>query len=240
MHTIYRFDTLDSTMTKAAELAAAGAESGTVIVAREQTAGQGRLGRSWHSEPDTGLYVTEILRPKLCPDSLPVVTLALGLATVDAITETAGVACDLRWPNDVIAGDKKVAGILAQLQQGALLAGIGVNVNQISMPEDLQDIAASLRCVTGREHSCEALLHTLIDRIDGWLETLLRDGKRPVLDAFTQTSSYVRGRRVIVDVGDGEIRGVTDGLDPQGFLYVRQDDGRRTLILAGGVRPADS
>jgi BirA family biotin operon repressor/biotin-[acetyl-CoA-carboxylase] ligase len=240
MHKIHRFDSLDSTMTKAAELAAAGAESGTVIVAREQTAGQGRLGRSWHSEPDAGLYFTEILRPKLCPDSLPLVTLALGLATRGAITESIGVACDLRWPNDVLIEEKKVAGILAQLQHGALLAGIGVNVNHTSMPEDLRGIATSLRCVTGREHHCEALLQTLIDRIDSWLETLLRDGKKPVLDAFTQSSGYVRGRRVIVDQSDGEIRGVTDGLDPQGFLYVRQDDGRRTLILAGGVRPANT
>src|SRR5215204_2800495 len=102
MPQIHRFDRLDSTMTKAAQLASAGAPDGTVVVAREQTAGQGRLGRSWHSEPGCGLYLTQLLRPTLDPTRLPVITLALGLATAEAMTKTTGVAVDLRWPNDVL------------------------------------------------------------------------------------------------------------------------------------------
>ena len=238
MGTIHRFDTLDSTMTKAAELASAGAESGTVVLAREQTAGQGRLGRTWHSEPGAGLYLTEIVRFKLCPDTLPVVTLALGLAVAEAITDFTGASCDIRWPNDVLINGRKVAGLLAQLHNGVLLAGIGINVNHAGFPEDLAGIATSLRLATGREQDAESLLPTLIGKIDSWLELLFTQGKDPVLRTFTQASSYVRGRRVIVDQVDGTIHGTTDGLNPQGFLYVRQNDGRRTLILAGGVRPA--
>jgi BirA family biotin operon repressor/biotin-[acetyl-CoA-carboxylase] ligase len=237
MRTIHRFATLDSTMTEAAKLAAAGAAGGTVVVAAEQTAGQGRLGRSWHSEPGSGLYMTVILRPKLCPDSLPIVTLALGLAVAEGIRQIAGVACDLRWPNDVMVGDRKCAGILAQLYDGVLLAGIGINVNHSSFPGEIASMATSLRQATGREHSPDDLMQAVLDHIDSQMDLLLRDGKAPVLRAFTEASSYVRGRRVIVDQGDNELHGTTEGLNEQGFLWVREDNGIRRLILAGGVRP---
>lgn len=236
MRTIHRFATVHSTMTKAAELADLGAEAGTVVVANEQTVGQGRLGRTWHSEPEAGLYLTEILRPKLCADSLPLVTLALGLATAEAITQVAGIACDLRWPNDVLIGTRKCAGILAQLQESVLLAGIGINVNHTSFPTEIEPVATSLRLATGREQSRERLLDILLGSIDTHLETLFRDGKEPILRAFTAASSYVYGRRVVIE-GAKDQRGITDGLDPQGFLILRQDDGTRKLILAGGVRP---
>ena len=236
-HPIHRFASLPSTMDKAAELAEADCPSGTVVIADEQTSGQGRHGRAWHSEADSGLYMSEVLRLKICPDSLPVVTLASGIATAEAISTVSGVACDLRWPNDVLAGGKKCAGILAQLYGNTLVLGIGINVNHAHFPEDLSGIATSLRIESGgRRFSRDELLATLIGSLDRTLEILLRDGKEPILRAFTQVSSYAQGRRVVVDQGAEHIEGVTEGLDPQGFLYVRQDNGKRTTILAGGVR----
>ena len=98
-------------MTLASELASAGAVSGTVVGAEEQTAGQGRHGRSWHSEAGSGLYVSIILRRRFTPTALPVVTLALGLAVREAILKTTELACDLRWPNDLLIQSKKCAGI---------------------------------------------------------------------------------------------------------------------------------
>lgn len=237
MREIYRYTSLPSTMNKAVELAEAGCPSGTVVVAEEQTAGQGRFGRAWHSERGAGLYVSEVLRPKICPDSLPLVTLALGLATAETLTNVAGVAPDLRWPNDVLLNARKCAGILVQLHDGVLIVGIGINVNHTSFPRELADSATSLRLVTGREQDPQNILTALIDSIDEHLDNLLRNGREPVLRAFSQASSYVRGRRVAVEQSGVEITGVTDGLDPQGFLVLRQDNGRRTLILAGGVRP---
>jgi BirA family biotin operon repressor/biotin-[acetyl-CoA-carboxylase] ligase len=238
MRQIHRFESVDSTMIRAAALAVSGCECGTVVVADEQTAGQGRLGRSWHSEKDAGLYMSQVLRLKICPDTLPIVTLALGLATAEAITDIAGVACDLRWPNDVLVSGKKCAGILVQLQDGALILGIGINVNHTSFPPEIASVATSLRIATGRAHSRDALLDKLLASIDEHLDTLLKSGKDAVLCAFTGASSYVRGRRVVVDTGGESVEGTTDGLDPQGFLVLRQNDGRRRLILAGGVRPA--
>jgi BirA family transcriptional regulator, biotin operon repressor / biotin---[acetyl-CoA-carboxylase] ligase len=238
MPDIHRFDSLPSTMHKAIELAHAGCPSGTVVVAAEQTAGQGRFGRSWHSEAGSGLYMSQVLRLKICSDSLPLVTLALGLATAESIVNAAAVAPDLRWPNDVLLNGKKCAGILVQLHDGVLVAGIGINVNQSSFPEELAGTATSLRIVTGRQHDLEKLLALLLAQLEQHLDNLLQNGRESVLRAFSQASSYVRGRRVVVEQDTGEITGVTDGLDPQGFLILRQDNGQRTLILAGGVRPA--
>jgi len=238
MPDIHRFDSLPSTMHKALELAHAGCPSGTVVVAAEQTAGQGRFGRSWHSEAGSGLYMSQVLRLKICSDSLPLVTLALGLATAESIVNAAAVAPDLRWPNDVLLNGKKCAGILVQLHDGVLVAGIGINVNQSSFPEELAGTATSLRIVTGRQHDLEKLLALLLAQLEQHLDNLLQNGRESVLRAFSQASSYVRGRRVVVEQDTGEITGVTDGLDPQGFLILRQDNGQRTLILAGGVRPA--
>ncbi|MBC7928874.1 MAG: biotin--[acetyl-CoA-carboxylase] ligase [Bryobacteraceae bacterium] len=237
MPVIHRFDTIDSTMTRAAELAAGGAPNGTVVVAKEQTAGQGRFGRTWYSAPDAGLYMTQILRPSIDPARLPLITLALGLATAEAIVEKTGIAVDLRWPNDVLIGVRKCSGILAQLCDGVLLAGIGINVNQTGFPPELESTATSLRLASGREHDIDELLTTLLGTIHTQLETFFTQGPDPVLQAFVQSSSYVRGRRVIVDSGPIPERGTTEGLDEHGFLLLRRDDGTRTRILAGGVRP---
>lgn len=237
MPDIHRFDTLDSTMAKAAELADAGARAGTIVIAESQTEGQGRFGRKWHSEPGAGLYATFILHPQLSPETLPVITLALGLATAEAITRTSGVACDLRWPNDVLIGGRKCAGILAQLHESALLAGIGINANQQAFPEDLAPTATSLRIESGREQSRVELLDALINTVNEQVALLTREGKDPILRAFTHASSYVSGRRVVADHGAQQVRGVTDGLDANGFLLLRLDNGARVPILAGGVRP---
>jgi BirA family transcriptional regulator, biotin operon repressor / biotin---[acetyl-CoA-carboxylase] ligase len=135
---------IDSTMRRAAELARDGVPAGTIIGADRQTAGHGRLGRPWHSASPGGLYFTIVLRPHLEPAALPIVTMALGLAVADTVQMFAGLACDLRWPNDVLANGRKLAGILTQMHDGAVLAGIGLNVNQADFPEELRDIATSL------------------------------------------------------------------------------------------------
>ncbi|MCS6953545.1 MAG: biotin--[acetyl-CoA-carboxylase] ligase [Bryobacterales bacterium] len=231
-------ETTGSTMTEAARLAAEGCPSGTVVGADEQTAGQGRLGRSWHSEKATGLYVSIVLRLPLEPVGLPVLTLALGLAAAEAITRVTGIPCDLRWPNDVLVGGKKCAGILVQLlDQGAVVAGIGINVNQTRFPPELEPIATSLRLATGREYSREPLLIALLAAVDSFVKILLDEGPETILRLFSQASSYVVNRRVAVDQGERTLTGVTEGLDPSGFLILRREDGTRTLIVAGGVRP---
>jgi BirA family transcriptional regulator, biotin operon repressor / biotin---[acetyl-CoA-carboxylase] ligase len=214
---------VDSTMR-----VAAGRPLGSVILAEEQAAGQGRHGHSWHSEPGTGIYLSMVLRPA------PLLTMALGLATAEAISAVTGIACDLRWPNDVLVGGKKAAGILVQLSDGVAIGGIGINVNHTALPAELEGIATSLRIEAGRQCCRGEILLALIPAIDSFAG--LPEGD--ILRLFAQASSYVCGRRVVVEQPEGVIRGVTDGLTNAGYLRVRQEDGTDTVIVAGGVRAA--
>lgn len=236
-HKIYWHPSIGSTMTEASRLAAAGCESGTVVGAEEQTAGQGRYGRVWHSEPGAGLYVSIILRNPFSQDSMPVVTLALGLAVSDAIQKACGVPCDLRWPNDVLVQSKKCAGILTQLEGQAIVAGIGINVNHAEFPPELSGIATSLRIASGGEQSRERLLVELIGSVANYTALLEKEGREPILEMFSRASSFVFGRRVHVDQGAEILRGTTAGLNNAGFLVLQGDDGKQNVIIAGGVRP---
>jgi BirA family biotin operon repressor/biotin-[acetyl-CoA-carboxylase] ligase len=234
------YDKLDSTMPEAARLAAAGCGPGTLVIAGEQTAGQGRYGRFWYSEPDSGLYISIVLRPGLSSATLPVMMLALGLATAEAIARATNLACDIRWPNDVLIGEKKVAGILVQLQDRFVIAGIGINVNHAEFPHDLAPIATSLRIASGRAQSREALVLALLPAVESYCRMLVEGGKESILKLFYRASSYAHGKRVVVEAVDGTIEGTTAGLDASGFLMVEQDDGSKRLIVAGGVRAADA
>jgi len=232
--------TTASTMRDASGLAARGEPHGTVIVAETQTAGIGRHGHSWHSESDGGLYFSIILRLALASDALPVLTMALGLAAQRAVDDLAGVACDLRWPNDLLLNEKKLAGILVQAADastaaGVLIAGIGVNVNQTEFPPEVRSIATSLRLETGREHSKEVLLDRIVAESLRYADLLADRGKGPILEQFDARSSYVRGKSVEVEAGDRTIAGITAGLDDNGFLHIQTLQGIETIV-AGGVR----
>ena len=177
------FPSLDSTMIVAARLAREGCASGTVVGADQQTAGIGRAGHSWHSEPDAGLYVSIVLRLALGPESLPLVMLALGLATRDAIADVTGLAPDLRWPNDVLLGEKKCAGILAQMEGDAVIAGIGINVGHASFPPDITSLATSLR-MAGASVSREEIFGPLVDAVDASCGVLKQRGPEATVRAL--------------------------------------------------------
>ena len=228
------YPSIDSTMRVAAAL-----EPGAVVLAEEQRAGMGRHGHTWHSEAGSGIYCSLVVAPA------PVLTLALGLAAQDAIAKSTGISCDLRWPNDVMIADRKVAGILVQLSGSKAIAGIGINVNHNSFPPELAREATSLsseKCGAGAS-ACqpqpiprEPIIVALLRAADEYLTY----DTPAILRLFTQASSYAAGRRVEVQQPGGVIRGVTAGLNPEGFLVVRRDDGTDTLIIAGGVRAAGS
>jgi BirA family transcriptional regulator, biotin operon repressor / biotin---[acetyl-CoA-carboxylase] ligase len=219
------YPTIDSTMR-----AAAGLPTGSIVLAGEQTAGQGRHGHAWHSEPHSGIYCSIVFYPA------PVLTLAIGLGVAEAITEVTGLVCDIRWPNDAMLAGKKCAGILVQLVNNAAIAGIGINVNHASFPPELAAEATSLRLQTDKWWSREAIVIALIPAVERFAALRIEE----ILDLFTHASSYALGRRVVVHQPDGDTHGVTAGLDPAGFLKVRKDDGTYTLVLAGGVRAASS
>jgi BirA family biotin operon repressor/biotin-[acetyl-CoA-carboxylase] ligase len=184
------------------------------------------------------LYLSIVLRLPLAARDLPLVMLALGLATQEAITQTTGLAADLRWPNDVLIGERKCAGILAQLDGDAVIAGIGINVNHTQFPSEIAHLATSLYLAGHRSVSREDLLVALVHDVESCCKILSEEGAPAILRMFTRASSYATGRRVRVEQDEQHIVGVTCGLDSAGFLVVRSDDGKETTILAGGVRPA--
>lgn len=230
------FPVIGSTMTEASRLAVAGASNGTVVIADQQTSGIGRLGRSWISEEDVGIYASILLRLPVPPSDLPVAGLLIGLAVAEGIANATHVTCDLRWPNDVLIAEKKVAGILAQLVGGCVIAGIGINVNNTALPDTLRTPATSLLLASGgRPQSREAVLGSVLGSLDSFRALWLENGIKAVLSAFSAASSYVMNRRVIVE--ESGVCGITIGLDEHGFLLVRLEGGQVERVSSGGIRP---
>jgi len=229
-----------STNTLALHAAYAGAPEGTVFFSDQQTAGRGRNGHGWHSEAGMAILASIVLRPRIAPAQALWLSLMAGVAAHEAIARTCGLSCDLRWPNDLLIQSKKVCGILTEISADAeqlrfAVIGLGINVNQPSFPPEIADLATSLRMETSKEWSRTELLIAVLQSLEAeYHRVLLADTGDSLLHRVESASSYVRGKCVHVDEGEG-YDGVTDGLDARGFLRVRTPDGMRT-VLSGGVR----
>jgi len=240
---VHHFFRVGSTNTLAMSAASQGEPEGAVFVAEEQTAGRGRGAHRWESDSSKGIYCSAVLRPYLTPSDVLLISLATGLAVWEAVHEVTGIATDLRWPNDVLCGDRKVCGILIEMHAEAtrvqhIVAGMGLNVNQREFPPELLPIATSLRLESGRDWSRVELAAALLKSLDREYRAFVADlgvARRDVLRRFELHSSYVRGRAVQVDE-DGGYHGTTVGLDARGFLQVQTEAGIKT-VLSGGVRP---
>ncbi len=220
-----------------------GEPHGTLVLAEEQTAGRGRAGRVWHSERASGVYMTALLRPAISPADAPLLTLMAGLAVRDAIAEQAGVTPDLRWPNDLLLGGKKIGGILTEMHAEPervrfVIVGIGLNVNHARMPDELKAMATSLRMETGRAHSRLELVVRLLRQLESHYNRYLAEGPGPILERFAEASSFARGKRVRIANGRETFEGTTAGLALNGLLQVQRDDGRTETVISGDVTEA--
>ena len=263
---LHHFAEIDSTNTHAMQQGSVGAPHGSVYLADAQTAGRGRGAHAWSSPPCSGLYVSVLLRPAMAPGDALWLSLTAGLAVLSAIEETTGLIPDLRWPNDVLFGKRKVAGILTEMHAEAtrvrhLVLGIGINVHQSMFPTELAHTATSL-AIEGATTTRSLLLASLLLAIDREV-TALSSGapltKAPLtrsaplthadpqqkqqhlLARLEAASSWIRDKRVVIDEGQAgaglPFTGVTAGLDQRGFLQVRTPTGLRS-VLSGGVREA--
>lgn len=238
---LHHFYKIGSTNTAAMAAAAEGAPEGTVFLAEEQTAGRGRAANSWQSPRSTGIYCSVVLRPTMPPSDVLALSLASGLAVHAAIQQVdSRMDPDLKWPNDVLIGSKKVCGILTEMNAEAtrvryIVVGIGINVNQASFPKELQ--ATSLRLVTGSEWSRVELVAALLKSLDREYRQLVEDSdvRGSILQRFAQQSSWVFGKKVRIEENGSAFEGTTEGLDPRGFLQVRTPHGLQT-VLSGTVR----
>jgi BirA family biotin operon repressor/biotin-[acetyl-CoA-carboxylase] ligase len=242
---IHHFFKIDSTNTVAMRMAEQGEPHGALVLAEEQTGGRGRAGRSWVSEKSMGIYCTILLRPPIPPAHAPLLTLVAGLAARDAAAEELDSAPDIRWPNDLLIGGRKFAGILTEMHAEPdrihyAVVGIGVNVNHAKMPTELADIATSLKIETKKAHSRFELLIRLLRHFDRYYNQFISSGAQPIVRRFAEVSSYFRGKRVRITTSTESFTGTTAGLEPSGVLRVSRDDGRGTeLVLSGDVAEAD-
>ena len=241
---IHHFFKTDSTNAVAMRLGEQGEPHGTIVIAEEQTAGRGRGGHSWHSEKTNGIYMTVLLRPPVAPQNAPLITIVAGLAVRDAILEQTGIAPDLRWPNDLLFGRKKFCGILTEMNAEQdrihfVAIGIGINVNHLKIPEDLAEIATSLRIETGRIYSRVEVVARLLRHLDSYYNRFISEGAESIVARFTEVSSYARGKRVRIATTTGTYVGTTEGLEPGGLLRVRRDDGRTLPVISGTLTEAD-
>lgn len=240
---IHHFFRIDSTNNVALALAADGEPHGALVLAEEQTAGRGRLGRSWYSEKASGIYLSLILRPQLAVQQAPLLTLVAGLAARDAVVEATGLDVDIRWPNDLLVGGKKFCGILTEMQAEGdrvrhVVVGVGINVNHSKIPAELENVATSLQLAGGRPCSRLELVAGFLRAFDQHYNSLTSEGAAPLLARFSEASSYAKGKRVRVTAPREEFTGTTAGLDAMGCLLVRRDDGEVVPVLAGDVRDA--
>ena len=233
-HDVRWFASVPSTMDVAAKLAGGGAAHGVAVAAEEQTAGRGRRGATWSSPPGAGLYFSYIVRPQPpgagAGGALPLLTLAAGVGVRDGIAAASGLTADLKWPNDLIVGRRKLAGILAEglgigTAEQAVIIGVGVNLRPASYPADVAVRATSIEGELGRPVDRARLLDAILDGLSNRLAAL-EQNPGDILQAWRAASPSAAGARVEWDGGAG----VTAGIDDAGALLVKTADGGERII----------
>jgi BirA family biotin operon repressor/biotin-[acetyl-CoA-carboxylase] ligase len=222
---------LDSTNRDALEAATQGMAEGLVVVADEQTAGRGRLGRTWVAPPRASLLVSTLLRPELPPERMHLVTLAAALAAVDAVQQVAGVTAAVKWPNDVVIDDRKLAGILAEAAGGAVVVGMGLNVRWEGFPADIAATATALNaeCSLPDDVDTATVLVEWLVAFEAHLSNLDR-----VIGGAAARSATL-GRRVRVELPGESLLGVARRFTDDGYLVVEEDGGRERVVTSGDV-----
>ena len=234
------YKSLPSTNTEVARLAADGATEGLSIVANEQTAGRGRLQRTWSSPKGAGLYFSILLRPEIPLHSWPLLTFMAAVATGDALIAAAGLQTEIKWPNDLLAGERKICGILSETVDTsagrAAVVGIGINLTARGYPPDLIGVATSVEEETKQPADKERLLASLQEAIANWYEQLVEpEGLQRILKAWIERSSYANGRLVDVLNGNETFRGITRGVELDGALRVETQAKEIRIVRAGDV-----
>jgi BirA family biotin operon repressor/biotin-[acetyl-CoA-carboxylase] ligase len=215
----------DSTNRQAMVWAQEGAPHGAVVLADFQTAGRGRLGRTWVSPPGSGLLFSVVLRPTCEPDLRPLFTLAAGIAICECLSRL-GLDPGLKWPNDVLVADRKIAGVLAEASVDVVILGVGVNIGQEAFPPDIAEFATSLQACAGRKFNRLEVLAALV----GYLANLV-DGPVTTIPERYRRWSLTLGRRVRVVLDSQSLEDRAVDIDPAGGLVLEGG----TVVRAGDV-----
>jgi BirA family biotin operon repressor/biotin-[acetyl-CoA-carboxylase] ligase len=239
--TIHHFQTIDSTNSKAYQLALNGAGEGEVVISESQEKGRGRLGRQWFSPPFLNLYLSVILRPKIPPHQAPLITLMAAVATADAIRRFSGLLPLIKWPNDILLRDRKVAGLLNEIHSEMdrihfVILGIGVNLNmdEEKFLRETLSVATSLKIEMGQTVSRKGFLQSLLLELERWYSIFLEEGSAVVLEAW-RDRACIKGREVKVTSFGKTFVGTAIDVDSDGALILETGDGKQKRVMAGDI-----
>jgi BirA family biotin operon repressor/biotin-[acetyl-CoA-carboxylase] ligase len=230
---------MDSTNTQAKRMGEHDAVNGTLVVTECQTAGRGRRGRVWVS-PAGNCYFSVLLRPEILADRASMITLVSAMALAKAIKEAAGLDTLIKWPNDVVAAGKKLCGILTESSTDLeyinyVVVGIGVNCNQMEFPEEIRETASSIRLETGEKINRCQLLGSFLTHFESYYETFLKTEDLSKLQQEYNELLVNRNRTVKIIEKDKERIMTATGIDENGALLVKDDEGNEEAIISGEV-----
>jgi BirA family biotin operon repressor/biotin-[acetyl-CoA-carboxylase] ligase len=235
-------DETPSTQDEAHAWVAQGASHGALVVAEAQTAGRGRLGRSWHSPKSKGVWMSLVLKPDIPLPLTPQLTLLAAVALCRTLRRLTGKEAAIKWPNDILIGDRKVSGILMESSAederlNYVVAGVGVSVNlrREDFPPELQTVATSLLLEAGRPIEREELIALFLEQLEELYELYRREGFSPIRTLWEALSSTL-GRTVSIKTPQGVEKGIALRLDETGALVVRREEGGETKVFSGDVR----
>ncbi len=235
------YDEVESTNTIAYELLKEGYPTGTVVIADRQTKGKGRLGRSWISPAGKNIYMSFALRPNITPKYATLITLTSVVACTTALRRYSEIPVLIKWPNDMLIDHKKIGGILTEMKiEGekikAAVVGIGLNINMTEndIPEEIKEIATSLRLCKGEEFSRALLIAEIIKEFDKWYQLLEKKNRKTIIDRWMALSGTI-GKQVKIILSDRELVGLAEAIDEEGRLIVKLQDGKYEKISAGDV-----
>jgi len=231
----------DSTIEVAKQLADYGAEEGTVVIAKVQTAGRGRMGREWIS-PEGGLYFSVILRPKISPAEAVRLVFLFGLAVAQALREMYSLKAKIKWPNDVLVNGQKICGVLAEMSTAGekvnyVIAGIGVNANFDVVkvfPEEFRKVATSLENELGRKVELDELFKALLEKLESLYDVFLKEGFDRILAEWKKYADFL-GCQVEVASGADKWVGIASDVGDDGALILRLEDGTMKRVFVGDV-----
>lgn len=243
MSKIIYFKETDSTNNQAKRLAMEGAEHGTLVVADRQTAGKGRLGRSWTSPAGTGIFMSLILKPAFKPEHASMLTLVAALATAKALEQETGLKPMIKWPNDLVVNKKKVTGILTEMSADVehidyVVVGIGINVNMTEFPEEIRETATSLRLEAGHEVDRASLITAFLKHFDEEYERFEKTEDLTLLQEEYNERLINREKEVrILDPAhpDGGYNGRALGINEAGGLLIERENHEIEAITSGEV-----
>lgn len=231
--------TVDSTNEEVKRQAKKGAEHGFIVVAEEQKSGKGRLGKVWDSSKGNGIWFSVLLRPDLDPSHIPGITLAAGLGVCKAIRAFTGCNAQVKWPNDIIVGNKKLCGILTEITAEAdkidyAVIGIGINANHLSFPAELSEKATSLQRETGAPVSRTKLLQAVLHELEYHLDEYMLNPQASFLSEYHELCATL-GRTVTFVRNGQEYTGIARDIDTNGALLVKTEGGKMFTVTSGEV-----